>query len=126
MKMILFLHVVTALAMSSCGLLSRKENLCEFIPGTYVSEWTTEFAASRDTLQIKVQAGSAQYEITRRTYHHYNPETKPLPPQYKVDHWTGSYAEREKVILVHRNGRILSFNPEKGEMKMGVTVYKKL
>src|SRR6218665_742851 len=128
MKLILLLHVMLAIVFSSCSFFTKKDDLPAFIPGTYVSEWSSEFAESRDTLQIQLaaSAGSETYQITRRTYHRYSQDTKPLPPQYKIDKWTASYAPREKILLIHRNGRVLSFDTDNHTMKMGVTIYKKL
>ena len=86
MKLLLFIHVLAAIIFNSCNFISTENPVKEFIPGTFVSQWTSEFAFSRDTIQIKPLTGSeGVYEITRRTYHEYNQENKPLPPQYKIE-----------------------------------------
>lgn len=128
MKLILLLHVIVWMMMGSCNMLDPKDDVVSFIPGTYVSQWTTEFAESRDTLQIRPGAtkGSVHYEITRRTYHRYNQDAKKMPPQYKMEKWTAGYEPDDKILLVHSNGRVLSFDTKNKSMKMGVTVYKKL
>jgi hypothetical protein len=95
----------------------------DFIPGTYTTEWTTEFTEARDTVLIEPsdKAGSGTYQITRRTYMLY--QTK---PQYKLAHWTGIFNSSNKTIIINNNGRVLSFDPSNKEMKMGSTTYKKL
>lgn len=95
----------------------------DYIPGVYTAEWTTEFTEARDTFAIEnsVRQGSGIYQITRRIYMLYQKK-----PQYKLVHWTGTYNNTNKTIIVNKNGRILSFDPANNEMKMGSTTYKKL
>ena len=95
----------------------------DYIPGTYITEWTTEFTEARDTMLIEqgTKDGSGTYQITRRTYMLYQSK-----PQYKLVHWTGTFNSGNKTIIVNNNGRILSFDPGAREMKMGSTTYKKL
>ena len=95
----------------------------DFIPGTYVTEWTTEFTEARDTMVIDPleNAGSSNYQITRHTYMLYQKK-----PQYKLVHWTGTFNSGNKTIIINNNGRILSFDPAGKEMKMGSTIYKKI
>ena len=93
------------------------------IPGTYFTGWTTEFTEARDTMIIEpsVKNGSGTYEVTRRTFMLYQEK-----PQYKLVHWTGSFNSGNKTIIINNNGRILSFDPQHKEMKMGSTTYRKL
>ena len=95
----------------------------DYIPGTYVTEWTTEFTEARDTMLIEAasEKGSITYQITRRTYMLYQEK-----PQYKLVHWIGTFNSGNKTIIINNNGRILSFDPSNKEMKMGSTTYKKL
>ncbi len=87
----------------------------DFIPGMYITEWTTEFTEARDTILIDPlgKAGSISYQITRRTYMLYQQK-----PQYKLVHWTGTFNSGNKTIIINNNGRILSFDPATREMKM--------
>jgi len=95
----------------------------DYIPGTYTTEWITEFANARDTIQIQPlpKDGSSVYQVTRRTYYVYQQK-----PSYKLVHWTGTFNSASKTITINSNGRILSFDPSHNEMKMGSTTYKKL
>jgi len=95
----------------------------DYIQGTYITEWTTEFTEARDTMFIEpaVKEGSGTYQVTRRTYMLYQNK-----PQYKLVHWTGIFNSGNKTIIINNNGRILSFDPQNKEMKMGSTTYKKL
>jgi len=98
-------------------------SLKDYIPGTYSTEWTTEFSEARDTIQIErlLKDGSSLYQITRRIYYVYLQK-----PRYKLIHWTGTFNSASKTITINGNGRILSFDPSHNEMKMGSTTYKKL
>lgn len=128
MRLILFLHLLQLVVLGSCELAGSRDAVQPFVPGTYCSEWSSEFSATRDTLLIR-PAGATDpllYQVTRRTFHQYEAAMKKRPPEYKVEHWLATYAQREKVLLVHKNGRVLSFDPDRKEMRMGVTVYKKL
>ena len=100
-----------------------KTQVKDFIPGTYVSEWTTEFTQARDTILIEpvIKDGSAVYQVTRRTYMLFQKR-----PQYKLVHWTGIFNTNNQTFTITNNGRILLFDPAAHEMKMGQTSYKKL
>ena len=128
MRLILLLNIVLLLVLSSCELVGSKDAVQPFVPGTYCSEWSSEFSATRDTLLIRAVGARDPllYQVTRRTFHRYEAAMKKRPPEYKVEQWMATYAQREKVLLVHKNGRVLSFDPDRKEMRMGVTVYKKL
>ena len=102
----------------SCGTKFRDD-----IPGTYAAAWSTEFTEARDTIIIKpVPAhGSIVYSITRKTYMLFLKK-----PEFKMVHWTGTFNDENKTIIINNNGRVLSFDPAGNEMSMGATVYKKL
>jgi hypothetical protein len=123
MKIILSLVTACYLLLLGCSLFSSKEPIRDFIPGTYCSEWTTEFTEARDTMLIEplTKEGSSIYQIIRRTYMLYQKK-----PQYKLVHWTGTFNSGNETIIINNNGRILSFDPANKEMKMGSTTYKKL
>jgi len=121
--MLLLLMAICSLLLFGCNLFSSKVPVRDFIPGTYTTTWTTAFTQARDTMVIEPAAtnGSGTFQITRRTYMLYQEK-----PQYKLVHWTGLYDSDNKTIIIHNNGRILSFDPVKKVMKMGSTTYTKL
>ena len=127
MKMLCTLIVIALLA-AGCGQLLNRDKVKDFVPGTYVSSWKTAYSQSRDTIQIDLNAseGSEIFLIVRRTMTEYTGNDKKRPPSYKIAKWTGVYVTGSKTITIQNNGRILMFDPPKGTMAMGVTVYKKL
>ena len=128
MKMIWLSTVTICLLLVSCNDLFKSDKVKDFIPGTYRSEWSTEFSESIDTLLIQplMKEGSDTYTITRRTRVVFHKDSRKRNPEYKIARWTGSYDPGAKTVVVNNNGRVLSFDPVHKEMKMGTTAYRKL
>ena len=125
MKSIIIILCLIFCLVSCKGLLSDKVK--DFMPGVYISSWSSEFTTARDTIKIEPAAGSSGiYQITRRTSLVYLNDLRNRKPAYKLVKWTGTYQEDKKVLLVIPNGRILLFDPAANEMRMGTSVYKKI
>ena len=88
------------------------------ISGTYITQWSNEFAEVRDTIQIQFNH-VGECNIVRRTYVMKNHKS-----EYKLVHWTGTYNGDDQTLIIHSNARILYFKED--EMRMGTTIYKKL
>lgn len=127
MKMLCLITIATFLLISCNGLLKQDE-VKRFIPGTYISNWKTEFNQSVDTMTIEplVQNGSEGYLIIRRTNVSYFNTQRKRNPEYKIVKWTGSYNLENKTVFINNNARQLSFDPVNKEMKMGTITYRKL
>lgn len=112
----------------SCDNLNKSDNVKSFIPGTYSSEWETEFNKTKDTLLVQelTQSGSETYQITRRSQVVFINAAKNRPPEYRLIKWAGTYDSKTKTIFINNNGRVLSFDPTKAIMWMGTIMYKKL
>lgn len=98
-------------------------NVKESIPGTYHSSWQTKWSVVKDTLQIQLAAEGAHYSITRRRRIEY---VQSREPEYPIEHWTAVYDERTQQLQVQQNGRVLSVDPKRKTMTMGITIYQKL
>ncbi len=122
------LFTITILLILSCAGILKTDSIKDFIPGTYISSWKTEFNESIDTLLIEllVEHGSETYSITRRTHVTYFNDDLKREPAYKIIHWTGNYDPGPKTIFINNNGRMLSFDPVNKLLKMGTTTYRKL
>ena len=127
-KMYYLLLLMLLTILSGCNMLNSKGKVRDFIPGTYVSAWSSSYSQTRDTLLIEpiTEDGSVTYTITRRTYIEYNASFKKREPEYKIERWMGSYDPGAKTVVIENSGRILSFDPDKQEMKMGIVAYKQL
>lgn len=127
MKIVAILVLLIVCCLFGCNSRNISETTLDFIPGVYITNYQSEFSRTRDTLELKLlpHKHGRQFSIVRRSYHEYRLERK-RAPDYKIDHWTASYAERENVLLVHKNGRTLSFDPDQKLLIMGAKHYKKL
>lgn len=127
MKMI-FLFAITVCLLISCTGSIKSNNVKDFIPGTYISIWKTEFSESVDTLLIEplMKKGSDTYRITRRTHTSFFKGGRKHSPEYKIKHWTGFYDPSNKTLVMENDGSVLSFDPVNKELKRGITVYTKL
>lgn len=126
MNTILFACLVVVLF--SCNNLNNSDNVKSFIPGTYCSEWETEFSKTKDTLLLQqlTQNGSETYQITRRSQVIFINTAKNRPFEYRLIKWAGTYDSKTKTIFINNNGRVLSFDPMKATMWMGTIRYQKL
>jgi len=123
LKLLMLLTLLTG-----CHMFSSKGKLRDFIPGTYASAWSSPYSQTRDTLLIAplTEDGSVTYTITRRTYIEYNAAFRKREPEYRIVRWTGSYNPGAKTVVLENSGRVLSFDPDKQQLMMGIVVYKKL
>jgi hypothetical protein len=94
-----------------------------FIPGTYVAKWNDELANTCDTLIIVSQSENKDFQITQRMQSHFLNKSK--MPFYKINHWTATFDQVNKCLLITNNGRMLFFYPEKNELKSGTVIFKK-
>lgn len=127
MKILMLLFSLTLL-LQSCNSIFNPDNVKSFIPGVYCTAWKTAFSEARDTLNIETITlqGSEGFIITRRTHVDFMNAAKKREPEYTIIKWTGTYDASNKTLLINNNGRVLSFDTNKKEMKMGVVTYKKL
>ena len=99
-----------------------------FIPGTYLSSWKTAFSNAVDTMQITAisENGSEGFLIIRRTHLEFTGAAKKRAPEYSITKWIGSYSATAKTIVVEKNGRVISLDPDNKSLRMGNIVYRKL
>jgi len=126
MKLLIFpLMIILLFLIAGC---KRGTGVREFIPGTYVTEWDNGFSSVRDTMLLEpaTAGGSEGYLISRRTSYTQLIKSGTNKPRYKIARWTGSFDTKTKTVVVDKNGRVLTFDPAKNEMRMGSAIYKKL
>lgn len=112
----------------SCSPFRSRDEVKEFIPGTYVTDWKNEFTESKDTIVITAPStkGSDSYRIFKKSYYQQTIDGKELKPHYKVQGWTGTYNAEVKTIVIDKSGRVLLFNPDAGSLIEGTTTYNKI
>lgn len=119
---------VMSMLLISCSPFRSRDEVKEFIPGTYVTQWRNEFTESKDTILIAAPSnkGSDSYSISKRSYYQQTIDGKELKPQRKVQGWTGTYNAEVKTIVIDKSGRVLLFNPDAGSLIEGATTYNKI
>lgn len=122
------LVLIINLIMISCGN-SHNTALKNFIPGTYVTAYEGTYSIGNDTIEIRQQGDSETNTyliIKRNAYQRKQKGTVKENINYKSSTWTGIFDENKKTVTVSKNGRTILFDIDQNEMKMGITVYKKL
>jgi len=104
---------------------SKPDKVAAFIPGTYVHAAKGEYSQAEDTLVITLVSGEA-YHIQRRAGFRPIREGKLLPKRWKVQSLNGNYDPQQQVLFETTNGRVFSFDPERGVLLVNSAVYRKL
>lgn len=102
---------------------SASDKIVSFIPGTYVHSAKGEYSQAQDTPVIKLLSGEA-YQIRRRTGFQPIREGKLLPKRYLVRVLNGNYDPQKQVLFETTNGRVFTFDPDKGVMLVSSAVYR--
>ncbi len=97
MKTVLLILSAT-LIISGCGT-SGKDEIMEFIPGTYIRAGQNEFGKEFDTLVISLQNPSAkEYKIQNRWHYIRQVDGEANVPEYKVKETSGIYNTDTKLL----------------------------
>lgn len=121
MKSLIMLCLVAVLFAAAC----TTDKTRSFIPGTYVNSAGGEYSVADDTLFIE-PSESNNFFIHRRTGFNLIRDGKKGKRQYETEQWNAIYDEATKSLTVTRSGKIITFYPETGALKVGRREYKKL
>ena len=117
-----------SLIMAGCG--NRNDAaLKTFIPGTYTTSYEGDYSIGNNTIEIRQQSNTENnaYTIIKRNAHQRRQNgVLKEGMNYSSTTWTGLFDESTKALTITRTGRVLLFDIEQNEMKMGITTYKKL
>ena len=126
MKIILLFHLAAMLMICSCGTLG-KDQVKEFIPGTYIRFSDHEFGKEYDTLVISVQNESAnEYKILRKWKYNRVLDGKAIEPEYKRLTTSGIYNATHKLLQETETGDLFSFDVKGKLLVNGPNKYQKL
>lgn len=129
MKKVQFLFFVFIAALFSCSSRQEKqtEKITSFISGTYVREFAGEYAAGNDTLLITQPYEDKNfYTIRHRSSYQKIREKKLQLIEYKSENWTAIFNEQTNVLLEQKKGKQIFFSPEKNELILGESHFKKI
>lgn len=105
----------------------EKDKIETFIPGVYVCAINNEFSKGDDTLFITLISNEGNsYRIVRHTSFQRLINGKKLPIQRKSEVWTAIYNHEDKLLFETKNGKVLSFNPDKDLLFVGSNMYRKI
>ncbi|WEK20431.1 MAG: hypothetical protein P0Y49_04675 [Candidatus Pedobacter colombiensis] len=83
------------------------------------------YSVADDTLMIR-QLEGIHYQITRRTGFNRMVDGKSGLREYEMETWSGLYDAEAGVINESRYGKVLSFFPDSGLLRVSNRVYKKI
>ena len=127
MKTLLWMHLIVLLLIFSCNELSSKDDVIEFIPGTYIRFSQHEFGTEYDTLVITVQNKIAnEYKILRRWKYERIIDGTPMKAEYKRLTTSGIYNTQNKVLQETETGSLYSFDIKQKLLLNGSTKYQKI
>ncbi|MFC4212453.1 hypothetical protein ACFOWA_14735 [Pedobacter lithocola] len=121
MKTLFFLCAVAVLFATAC----TTDKTRSFIPGTYVNSAGGEYSVADDTLVIE-PSGSNNFSILRKTGFNVVTDGKKGKRQYETERWNAIYDDGTKTLTETRKGKLITFYPETGTLKVGKREYKKI
>jgi hypothetical protein len=125
MKTVLLI-LSTTLIISGCGT-SGKDEIMEFIPGTYIRAGQNEFGKEFDTLVISIQNLAAkEYKIQNRWHYIRQVEGETNIPEYKVKETSGIYNAETKLLEESETLEHYSFDPKEKVLFNGTNKFKKI
>ncbi len=126
MKLVLFI-CINVLLLVSCNTFSAKDEVIEFIPGTYVRHSQHEYGTEHDTLVITLQNSTAhEYNILRKWKYERVLDGSAMEPEYKRVTASGIYSKNNKVLQETESGDLFSFDVKGRCLFIGSTKYQKL
>jgi hypothetical protein len=104
-----------------------KDEVKEFIPGTYIRSSQNEFGKEYDTLVVSMQSKSAnEYKIQRRWRYERVLDGKPIEPEYKVTETSGLYDSEKKTLQETETLDFFTFDVEKKLLFNGANKFTKI
>ncbi|MBX9890778.1 MAG: hypothetical protein K2Y12_00510 [Chitinophagaceae bacterium] len=120
------LIISAALIISGCGT-SGKDEIMEFIPGTYIRAGQNEFGKEFDTLVISVQNLAAkEFKIQNRWHYIRQVEGEANVPEYKVKETSGIYNTETKLLEEAETLDHYSFDVKEKVLFDGTNKFKKI
>jgi len=125
MKTVLLILSAT-LIISGCGT-SSKDEIMEFIPGTYIRAGQNEFGKEFDTLVISIQNLAAkEFKIQNRWHYIRQVEGEANVPEYKVKETSGIYNPETKLLEEAETLDHYSFDIKEKVLFDGTNKFKKI
>ena len=125
MKNVTIFALLLMVIASSCG--TAKDDIAEFIPGTYVREGKNEFGKEYDTLVISIQNKDAkQYKIVNKWLFARQVDGEVKEPEYIVKETSGLYNPDSKMLEESETLDHYSFDVKEKVLFDGTNKYQKI
>jgi len=122
MKAIKFLlGLCLGFALAGCS----SDKVRDFMPGTYVNEAGGEFSVASDTLKVELVEGN-NYRVLRRTGYNLIRDGRVGKREFGAEVWSCAYSPDTKILTELKKGKMISFYPDSGILKVGRRIYKKI
>jgi len=95
------------------------------MPGTYVNSAGGEFSIASDTLKVELAEGNS-YIIHRSTGYNLISGGKVGPREKEAEQWSCAYSTDTKTLTELKKGKVVTFYPDSGTLKVGRRVYQKI
>ncbi|MGY3054020.1 hypothetical protein ACVWYG_002223 [Pedobacter sp. UYEF25] len=114
------LAVMLLIAFNGCG------RLAPSFSGTYVNNAGSKVSVAYDTLIVE-QMNAENYNIHRKTrFSLIDDKGRTGRPQYETEEWTAIYDPKTLIMTERRNGKLITFDIEKGTMTVSKRKYKRI
>jgi hypothetical protein len=125
MKTAMFILLATVI-IYGCNT-SSKDEIIEFIPGTYVRNGQNEFGKEFDTLVITIHNPAAkEFKIQNRWHYIRQVEGEANVPEYKVKETSGIYNSETKLLEEAETLDHYSFDIKENALFNGTNKFKKI
>ena len=108
-------------ALAGCS----SDKVCDFMPGTYVNSAGGEFSVASDTLKVELVEGN-QYRVFRRAGYNLLRDGRIGKREFGAEVWSCAYSTDTKTLTELKKGKMISFYPDSGILKVGRRIYKKI
>lgn len=106
---------------------SNKQQVKDFLPGTYVGRAQSQYSIASDTLLvIRDEHAANRYQIVRGTGFQRIKDGRLQPKEYKVRTFNGIWDEGKQALQLIDDGSILTFQPGTKTLTVGSAIYRKL
>jgi spore germination protein YaaH len=95
------------------------------MPGNYVNSAGGEFSIASDTLKVELVEGN-NYVIHRRTGYNLITDGKVGARKFEAEQWSCAYSIATKTLTELMKGKVITFYPDSGSLKVGRRVYQKI
>lgn len=120
------LVLLATVIISGCNS-SGKDEIIEFIPGTYVRTGQNEFGKEFDTLIITIQnPATKEFKIQNRWHYTRQVEGEANVPEYKVKETSGIYDAEKKLLEEAETLNHFSFDVKEKVLFDGTNKFKKI